>query len=64
MPYDNRFAAPDIYTNYSGFNDNGGIDGGIETPNINNVTHWGTAATMDWYLDAIDVKFDGEIRLE
>ena len=56
IPYDDRFAAPDIFTNYSGFNDNGGIDGGIETPNINNVTHWGTSATLDWYLDDIDVK--------
>lgn len=56
VPYDDRFAAPDVYTNYSGFNDNGGIDGGIETPNINDVTHWGTSATLDWYLDDIDVK--------
>ena len=56
VPYDSRFAAPDIFTNYSGFDDNGGIDNGIETPNINNVTHWGTSATFDWYGDAVDVK--------
>ncbi len=57
IPYDDRFAAPDIYTNYSGFNANSGIDGGIETPNINNISQWGTSATFDWYLDDIDVKF-------
>ena len=56
VPYDSRFAAPDIYTNYSGFNDNSGIDGGIETPNINNVNHWGTSATLDFFLGEIDVK--------
>ena len=56
VPYDERFAAPDLFTNYAGFNDNGGIDSGIETPNINDVTHWGTSATFDWYLDNIDVK--------
>ncbi len=56
VPYDARFASPDIYTNYSGFNDNGGIDNGIETPNINNVTHWGASATLDWSFEAVDVK--------
>lgn len=56
IPYDDRFAAPDITTNYSGFNANSGIDGGIETPNINNISQWGTSATLDWYLDDVDVK--------
>ncbi len=55
VPYDNRFAAPDIDTTYAGFN-NGRLDGGIETPNTNAVKHWGTSVTFDINLDAIQIK--------
>jgi iron complex outermembrane receptor protein len=56
VPYDSRFNAPDIYTSYSGFDDAGMSDGGISTPNINDINQWGTSATFDINLDAVDVK--------
>ena len=56
VPYDERFVAPDIHTTYAGFDDAGRVDGGIETPNLTQVTHWGTSATFDVNLDAIDIK--------
>jgi iron complex outermembrane recepter protein len=55
VPYDQRFVAPDLHTTYAGFNDSG-PDGGIETPNVSNVRHWGTSATFDFNLDAVDIK--------
>ncbi len=56
IPWDARFLPPNETVNYSGFNDNSNIDRGIETPNMNNVRHWGTSATMDWTLNEIGVK--------
>src|SRR5690606_525461 len=56
VPYDSRFEAPDIRTTYAGFEDAGRVDGGISTPNVNNVEHWGASATFDFYLDNIDIK--------
>ena len=56
VPYDERFVAPDIHTTYAGFNDAGRVDGGIETPNVSEVTHWGTSATFDVNLDAVQIK--------
>jgi iron complex outermembrane receptor protein len=49
VPWDARFIPPTEDVNYSSFN-NAGLDGGIETPNINQVRHWGTSATLDWTL--------------
>jgi iron complex outermembrane receptor protein len=56
VPYDARFVPADESINYSGFNSNSGIDGGIETPNINDFRHWGVSSTFDWSLDAVTVK--------
>jgi iron complex outermembrane receptor protein len=56
VPYDARFVPSDQSINYSGFNSNSGIDGGIETPNINDFRHWGLSTTFDWSLDALAVK--------
>jgi iron complex outermembrane receptor protein len=56
VPYDSRFAAPDIHTTYAGFDDAGRVDGGIATPNVNDVTHWGTSATLDVDLEAVAIK--------
>src|SRR5206468_2967192 len=55
IPYDQRFVAPDLHTTYAGFNDSG-PDGGIETPNVSNVRHWGTSASFDFNLDAVQIK--------
>ena len=55
VPYDPRFAALDNHTTYAGFN-SAGPDGGIETPNVSNVRHWGTSATFDFHLDAVQIK--------
>jgi iron complex outermembrane receptor protein len=55
IPYDRRFEAPDIHTTYAGFS-NGRVDGGIESPNVSNVRHWGTSATFDINLDAVQIK--------
>jgi iron complex outermembrane receptor protein len=56
VPYDQRFVPGSEDINYSGFNANSGIDGGIETPNINDFNHWGVSSTFDWYLDDFSVK--------
>jgi iron complex outermembrane receptor protein len=56
VPWDQRFIPTSEDVNYSGFNDNSNIDGGIETPNINNVRHWGASTTFDWNLENIGVK--------
>src|SRR5690606_33370347 len=56
VPYDSRFEAPDPFTTYAGFDDAGRVDGGIATPNVNNVEHWGASATLDFYLDGVDIK--------
>jgi iron complex outermembrane receptor protein len=50
VPWDARFIPTSEDVNYSGFNANTGIDGGIETPNISNVRHWGASTTLDWTL--------------
>jgi iron complex outermembrane receptor protein len=55
IPYDQRFQAPDINTTYAGFS-NGRLDGGIESPNLSKLTHWGTSATFDVNLDAVEIK--------
>ena len=34
----------------------GRVDGGIETPNLSTVKHWGTSATFDVNLDAVQIK--------
>ena len=56
VPWDARFLPPDENVNYSGFNDLSNIDGGIETPNINDVRHWGASTTFDWNGENIGVK--------
>jgi len=56
VPYDQRFVPGSEDINYSGFNANSGIDGGIETPNINDFNHWGVSSTFDWNFDALAVK--------
>jgi iron complex outermembrane receptor protein len=57
VPYDERFVAPDINTTYAGFsNGNGRLDGGIETPNVSDLTQWGASATFDANLDAVQIK--------
>jgi iron complex outermembrane receptor protein len=48
--------APDINTTYAGFS-NGRVDGGLESPNLSTVKHWGTSGTLDVNLDAIQIKF-------
>ncbi|HEX7080251.1 MAG TPA: TonB-dependent receptor [Gammaproteobacteria bacterium] len=56
VPWDQRFVPDDESINFSGFNDNNGLDGGIETPNINNFNHWGVSSTFDWTYDEVAVK--------
>jgi iron complex outermembrane receptor protein len=56
VPWDQRFLPPDETVNYSGFNDLSNIDGGIETPNINDVRHWGASTTFDWNGENLGVK--------
>jgi iron complex outermembrane recepter protein len=55
VPWDGRFVPDQEDINFSGFNDNAGIDGGIETPNINDFNHWGFSGTFDWRSDNIGV---------
>ena len=57
VPWDGRFIPPSEDISYAGFDSNSGIDGGIETPNINHVRHWGVSTTLDWTLaDNVGVK--------
>jgi iron complex outermembrane receptor protein len=56
VPYDERFVPPSEDINFSGFNANSGIDGGIETPNMNDFNHWGVSTTFDWTFDNLGVK--------
>jgi iron complex outermembrane receptor protein len=56
VPWDQRFLPPNESINYAGFDDNSNIDRGIETPNINDVRHWGASTTFDWTLENIGVK--------
>ena len=56
VPWDQRFLPPNERVNYSGFDDLSNIDGGIETPNINDVRHWGASTTLDWNGENIGVK--------
>ncbi|HEY5567992.1 MAG TPA: TonB-dependent receptor, partial [Gammaproteobacteria bacterium] len=56
VPYDQRFIPPSEDINFSGFNSNSGIDGGIETPNINDFNHWGLSSTLDWNLESLAIK--------
>src|SRR5690606_15848639 len=56
VPWDERFIPPSEDINCTGFNDNSGIDGGIETPKINDVRHWGVSSTFDWNLNDVAVK--------
>jgi iron complex outermembrane recepter protein len=61
IPYDSRFLTNDPYTSYNSF----GIDPliGREIPNVNKVTHWGTAGTLEWRLtDAVNLKFINAFR--
>jgi iron complex outermembrane receptor protein len=53
VPWDARFVPNSEDVNYSGFNST--LDG-IETPNINNVRHWGVSTTYDWNLDNVAIK--------
>ena len=55
VPYDQRFQAPDTHTSYAGF-DVAGPDGGLATPNVSKVRHWGTSASFDFNLDAVQIK--------
>jgi len=55
IPYDSRFLTNDPYTSYDTF----GVDPltGRTVPNVNKVTHWGTAATVDWEVsDTMNLK--------
>jgi hypothetical protein len=56
VPWDQRFLPPNENVNYSGFNDLSNIDGGIETPNINDVRHWGASTSFDWNGENLGVK--------
>ena len=56
VPWDQRFVPDREDINFSGFNDNNGLDGGIETPNINDFNHWGVSSTFDWALESVGVK--------
>jgi len=56
VPWDQRFLPPNESVNYAGFNDLSNIDGGIETPNINDVRHWGASTTFDWNGENLGVK--------
>jgi iron complex outermembrane receptor protein len=56
VPWDSRFLPPNENVSYAGFNDLSNIDQGIETPNINDVRHWGASTTFDWNLENIGVK--------
>jgi iron complex outermembrane receptor protein len=56
VPWDGRFIPPSEDINYSGFNDLSNIDRGIETPNINDVRHWGASTTLDWNGENLGVK--------
>ncbi|HEX6997894.1 MAG TPA: TonB-dependent receptor [Gammaproteobacteria bacterium] len=56
VPYDGRFVPPSEDINFAGFDDNSGVDGGIETPNMNDFTHWGVSTTFDWNFDSLAVK--------
>jgi iron complex outermembrane receptor protein len=53
VPWDERFIPKGGDVNYSGFDST--LDG-IQTPNINNVRHWGVSTTYDINLDPIAVK--------
>lgn len=48
VPFDGRFLTDSPYTSYHRF----GTDpiSGRSVPNINNLDHWGVAATIDWQL--------------
>jgi iron complex outermembrane recepter protein len=54
VPWDSRFVPPNERINYAGFNSS--LDG-IETPNINNVRHWGASTSFDWNTDSLGFKF-------
>jgi iron complex outermembrane receptor protein len=56
VPWDARFVPTSEDVNYAGFNDLSNIDGGIETPNINNVRHWGASTTFDWTTESLGIK--------
>ena len=56
VPYDQRFQAPDLNTTYANFSNNGRVDGGIDTRNESNVKHWGTSASLDVNLKAVQIK--------
>jgi len=56
IPYDSRFVAPDVHTTYAGFELDSRVPGGVETPNVNKVKHWGASATLDWQLDELAVR--------
>src|SRR5690606_27552335 len=56
VPYDGRFVPDREDINFAGFNDTGGVDGGIETPNINDFNHWGVSTTFDWNFENLAVK--------
>ena len=61
VPYDSRFLTNDPYTSYDTF----GVDPltGRVIPNVNKVTHWGTAGTLEWKVsDAVNVKFINAYR--
>jgi iron complex outermembrane receptor protein len=52
--WDSRFVTNDLYSNYSRYNDP--ITNRV-VPNINDMDHWGVAATFEWQVsDAVRVK--------
>jgi len=52
--WDSRFITNDLYSNYSRYNDP--ITNRL-VPNINDMDHWGVAATFEWQLsDAVRLK--------
>lgn len=56
VPWDQRFLPPSEDISYAGFNDLSNIDRGIETPNVNDVRHWGVSTTFDWNTENLGVK--------
>ena len=55
IPYDSRFLTNDPYSGYGTF----GIDPltGRDIPNVNKVTHWGLAGTVEWKIsDTMSAK--------
>ena len=54
IAWDSRFVTPDLYSNYSRYDD---PLTHRSVPNINDLNHWGVSATLEWKLtDAVRLK--------